>query len=38
LGIEAALEEISKNKGTLYEPEAVEACLKLFEEKRYHLN
>jgi len=32
LGIDAALEEISKNKGVKYDPEAVDACLKLFRE------
>ncbi len=30
LGIDAALEEISKNSGTLYDPQVVEACLYLF--------
>jgi len=35
LGIDKALEEISKNKGILYDPEAVEACLKLFNEKNF---
>lgn len=30
LGIEKALEEISTNKGLLYDPEVVEACLKVF--------
>ena len=35
LGIDKALEEISKNKGTLYDPKAVEACLKLFKEKEF---
>jgi len=35
VGIEAALDEISKNKGTLYDPEAVDACLRLFREKDY---
>jgi HD-GYP domain-containing protein (c-di-GMP phosphodiesterase class II) len=35
LGIEAALEEIEKNAGVLYDPEAVEVCLKLFREKGY---
>ncbi|MDP3182016.1 MAG: PAS domain S-box protein [Desulfobaccales bacterium] len=35
LGIEAALEEITKNKGILYEPEVVDACLKLFTEKGF---
>ena len=35
LGIEAALEEIEKNKGILYDPEAVVVCLKLFREKDF---
>jgi HD-GYP domain-containing protein (c-di-GMP phosphodiesterase class II) len=35
LGIAAALEEIEKNKGILYEPEAVVTCLKLFREKDF---
>jgi PAS domain S-box-containing protein/putative nucleotidyltransferase with HDIG domain len=35
LGIDKALEEISKNKGTLYDPEVVDACLKLFKEKEF---
>ncbi|GAG95166.1 unnamed protein product, partial [marine sediment metagenome] len=33
LGIDKALEEITKNKGILYEPEVVNACIKLFKEK-----
>jgi PAS domain S-box-containing protein/putative nucleotidyltransferase with HDIG domain len=37
LGIEAALDEIQKNRGILYDPEAVDACLKLFSEKRFKL-
>jgi len=32
LGIDKALEEITKNKGKLYDPEAVDACIKLFKE------
>ena len=32
LGIGQALEEISKNEGAKYDPEVVDACLKLFEE------
>lgn len=36
-GIDAALEEISKNRGILYDPDAVDACLKLFREKHYQL-
>jgi len=35
LGIDAALEEISKNKGILYDPEVVDVCLKLFKEKEF---
>ena len=33
LSIKTALEEITKNRGTLYEPSAVNACLALYEEK-----
>jgi PAS domain S-box-containing protein len=35
LGIKLALEEITKNKGTLYDPTAVDACIKLFTEKNF---
>ncbi len=38
LGIDAALEEISKNRGILYDPEATDACLRLFQEKGYRFN
>jgi putative nucleotidyltransferase with HDIG domain len=31
-GIERALDEISRNRGTLYDPEVVNACLRLFEK------
>jgi len=37
LGIEAALEEIEKNKGILYDDVVAYACLKLFREKNYQL-
>ena len=37
LGIEAALEEIKKNKGILYDDAVVDACLILFREKGYQL-
>ena len=37
LGIEKALEEISTQKGILYDIEAVDACLNLFDEKGYML-
>ncbi|MGD0021394.1 MAG: PAS domain S-box protein, partial [Smithellaceae bacterium] len=36
-GIDIALKEISDNKGTLYDADAVDACLKLFREKSYQL-
>ena len=32
LGIEKALEQIKKDRGTLLDPDAVDACLKIFEE------
>jgi len=31
--IEIALDEIKKNRGTLYDPEVVDICIKLFEEE-----
>jgi HD-GYP domain-containing protein (c-di-GMP phosphodiesterase class II) len=37
LGIEAALEEIEKNKGILYDNTIADACLRLFREKSYQL-
>jgi len=33
--IEEALEELTRNKGKLYDPEVVEACVKLFKEKKF---
>lgn len=35
LGVEKALDEMRKNKGILYEPAAVDACLKLFIDEKY---
>jgi PAS domain S-box-containing protein/putative nucleotidyltransferase with HDIG domain len=35
LGIDQALEEISRNRGILYDPEVVDICLKLFHEKGF---
>jgi HD-GYP domain-containing protein (c-di-GMP phosphodiesterase class II) len=35
LGIDAALEQIEKDKGMLYNTEAVNACLHLFREKGF---
>jgi PAS domain S-box-containing protein/putative nucleotidyltransferase with HDIG domain len=37
LGIEAALKEIEKNRGTLYDGAVVDACLFLFREKGFRL-
>ena len=37
LGIEAALEEIEKNKGILYDATVADVCLRLFSEKGYQL-
>ena len=35
LGIDAALEEITQNRGIFYDPEVVDICLKLFKEKGF---
>jgi PAS domain S-box-containing protein len=35
LGLQDALEEITRNRGILYDADAVAACLTLFEEKRF---
>jgi PAS domain S-box-containing protein len=37
MGIEAALDEILKKSGVVYDPDAVNACVKLFREKGYKL-
>ena len=37
LGVQAALEEIEKIKGSLYDDAVVDACLRLFREKDYQL-
>ena len=34
-GIDISLEEISRNRGVLYDPEAVDACLKVFNEQGF---
>lgn len=34
-GLDMALEEIARNRGVFYDPEAVDACLRLFREKGY---
>ncbi len=35
LGVEAALTEITNNRGSLYDADVVDACIRLFEEKRF---
>lgn len=37
LGLEPALDEIRENRGVLYDPEVVDACLTLFREKKFRL-
>jgi len=37
-GIDKALEEITQNKGVLYEPRVVEACLNIFENREFQLS
>jgi len=37
LGIERALAEIRKNRGTLYDPKVVDTCIKLFTKKGFQL-
>ena len=37
LGIDAALEEIEKNRGILYDNAVADACLRLFREKGFQL-
>lgn len=36
-GVDAALDEIASGRGKLYDPGAVDACLRLFREKGYQL-
>jgi len=35
LGVDAALEEITKNNGRLYDPGVVEACRKVFVKREF---
>jgi PAS domain S-box-containing protein/putative nucleotidyltransferase with HDIG domain len=37
LGVKLALEEIARNKEVLYDPEVVEACIRLFEDRGYEI-
>jgi PAS domain S-box-containing protein len=36
LGLDAALDEITKNRGVLYDPKVVDSCLALFRENTFH--
>jgi response regulator RpfG family c-di-GMP phosphodiesterase len=38
LGLEKSMEEIECNRGVLYDPEVVDACLRLFREKGFAFN
>lgn len=38
LGIDHALEEIQKNRGVLYDPEVVEACITVFTKRGFHFD
>ena len=38
LGIDKALKEIEKNKGTLYDPEVIDTCVRLFAEGRFEFD
>ncbi|MCR4331384.1 MAG: PAS domain S-box protein [Sulfuricaulis sp.] len=38
LGVDKALEEISQNRETLYDPQAVDVCLRLFREKGFQFD
>ncbi len=38
LGMDKALEEISQNRETLYDPQAVDVCLRLFREKGFQFD
>jgi HD-GYP domain-containing protein (c-di-GMP phosphodiesterase class II) len=37
LGLNYALDEISKNRGILYDANVVDACLRLFRDKKFLL-
>ncbi|MGA3206283.1 MAG: HD domain-containing phosphohydrolase [Syntrophales bacterium] len=38
LGLEEALADVYENRGTLYDADAVDVCMKLFHEKHYQMN
>lgn len=35
LGLDKALDEVAKNRGVLYDPSVVDACLRVFNEKAF---
>jgi HD-GYP domain-containing protein (c-di-GMP phosphodiesterase class II) len=35
IGMDKALEEITDNRGVLYDPDVVDACLRLFRDKNF---
>ena len=35
LGLDVALQEISKNRGRFYDPEVTDACLRLFKDGKF---
>ena len=37
LGIDKALAEIERGRGSIYDPQVADACLRLFREKSYQL-
>ena len=37
LGIDTALAEVERGRGTAYDPNVADACLRLFREKGYQL-
>jgi len=38
LGVDCALDEISKHRGSLYDADVVDACLKIFKEDEFTIN
>jgi HD-GYP domain-containing protein (c-di-GMP phosphodiesterase class II) len=38
LGADAALEEITRQRGVYYDPAVVDSCIALFREKRFEFN
>jgi PAS domain S-box-containing protein len=37
LGVDKALDEITRNKSILYDPEVVDACLRIFQKNKYQI-